>query len=662
MISSLEDYLDNIFKVEVQGDTRLDKAIDRMVKQQEEFLSRFHQKVGQVLETTMGNAANKMVAANEGFQNNVDSMVSRFNDISSSMARSTDSFQESAYNLQQQVQTVTEIVPKFTTAANQIESGSNLYMRGAERIEASKFSEHLESLTAKLANTQKSFARSTENLENQIQTIGKTQQETAELAQQIYTQLQSTSDRMQDSSLSFIEAAETFKASDFADKLTTATNELITIPQQFNDSTNILHSSTENIAKAIAKIDTSTESTNSLIERVNQLNLHSTKLLETSDRNIKQEIDGFNKIETELKTIVATLDKHKEQINESIGNFGSKILTNLNEQTGDNVAELKRITTGINNSSSSLKDTLAETAKLINVLEDYRVSFNSLNSQLSWLISTSEKQGSKTNINLEQIGTLSNCLLNSFEMRSQNSTKEMNQIATELKQTVGMVGNLIIEIKKMGRKSLYTSQTNSEANGIFQSFADLMSNAFMILCFLLLLVLFQSQKLNQELKEANKRLQSASPIVIDENSGKFKFKSGSAELNPQLASYIVEEISPTIKNILRSREIDFIQVIGHTDGQGTKQNSNLDRVLETVAQGSQPVSRLSAGSNADLGLMRALAVVQKLESSGLKNVEFRAYSAAQLYLPSGNLATVNRKPDETRRRIEIRFIPPGKSK
>ena len=632
-----------------------------MVKQQEEFLSRFHQKVGQVLETTMGNAANKMVAANEGFQNNVDSMVSRFNDISSSMARSTDSFQESAYNLQQQVQTVTEIVPKFTTAANQIESGSNLYMRGAERIEASKFSEHLESLTAKLANTQKSFARSTENLENQIQTIGKTQQETAELAQQIYTQLQSTSDRMQDSSLSFIEAAETFKASDFADKLTTATNELITIPQQFNDSTNILHSSTENIAKAIAKIDTSTESTNSLIERVNQLNLHSTKLLETSDRNIKQEIDGFNKIETELKTIVATLDKHKEQINESIGNFGSKILTNLNEQTGDNVAELKRITTGINNSSSSLKDTLAETAKLINVLEDYRVSFNSLNSQLSWLISTSEKQGSKTNINLEQIGTLSNCLLNSFEMRSQNSTKEMNQIATELKQTVGMVGNLIIEIKKMGRKSLYTSQTNSEANGIFQSFADLMSNAFMILCFLLLLVLFQSQKLNQELKEANKRLQSASPIVIDENSGKFKFKSGSAELNPQLASYIVEEISPTIKNILRSREIDFIQVIGHTDGQGTKQNSNLDRVLETVAQGSQPVSRLSAGSNADLGLMRALAVVQKLESSGLKNVKFRAYSAAQLYLPSGNLATVNRKSDETRRRIEIRFIPPGKS-
>ena len=214
----------------------------------------------------------------------------------------------------------------------------------------------------------------------------------------------------------------------------------------------------------------------------------------------------------------------------------------------------------------------------------------------------------------------------------------------------------------MSRRSLYTSPTTTEANSIFQSFSDLMSNAFMILCLLLLLILFQSQKLNQDLKKANKRLQSASPIVIDESSGKFKFKSGSAELNPQLKNHISTKITPQINKILQERTIDFIQIIGHTDGEGINQNSNLDKTLEIVAQGTQPVSKLSAGSNADLGLMRALAVVQELQNTGLKNVEFRAYSAAQLYLPSGNLAPVNRKPDETRRRIEIRFIPPGQSK
>jgi flagellar motor protein MotB len=185
----------------------------------------------------------------------------------------------------------------------------------------------------------------------------------------------------------------------------------------------------------------------------------------------------------------------------------------------------------------------------------------------------------------------------------------------------------------------------------------------MILCLFLLLALIQSQQLNQNLYEANKRLQSASPIVIDEKSGKFKFKSGSAELTPELKKYILNEILPEIKTTIKNREIDFIQVIGHTDGQENNRASNLDSTLESVAKGSQSVSKLNPGSNADLGLMRALAVVQELEKTGnLNNVKFRVFSAAQLYLPSGKLAPINRDADENRRRIEIRFIPPGKSK
>ncbi|MGF1540819.1 MAG: hypothetical protein ACFCU5_10280 [Pleurocapsa sp.] len=213
----------------------------------------------------------------------------------------------------------------------------------------------------------------------------------------------------------------------------------------------------------------------------------------------------------------------------------------------------------------------------------------------------------------------------------------------------------------MSRRSLYTKPKQIESNSIFQSFTDLMSNAFMILSFFLLLVLFQSHKFNQDLKEANTRLQSASPIIIDESSGQFQFSSGSAELTAQLKDHILTNINPQIKDLLKNREIDFIQVIGHTDGEGIKQNSNIDKTLEIVAQGTQPVSKLAAGSNADLGLMRALAVVQELQKTGLNNVQFRAYSAAQLYLPNGELAPINRQPDATRRRIEIRFIPPGQS-
>ncbi len=200
---------------------------------------------------------------------------------------------------------------------------------------------------------------------------------------------------------------------------------------------------------------------------------------------------------------------------------------------------------------------------------------------------------------------------------------------------------------------LKSTRENNDLD-VFPSFTDLMSNAFMIMSFLLLLALFQSLELNR-------KLQSATPIIIDEKSGKFQFESGKAELKSELKSYINKEIAPQIKQIIQERNIDFIQVIGHTDGQVIGATGNLDQTLEKVAQNQVQVGNLKAGSNADLGLMRALAVVQELsQQEELKGVNFRAYSAAQLYLPSGEVAPPNRQQDEVRRRIEIRFIPPGK--
>lgn len=211
----------------------------------------------------------------------------------------------------------------------------------------------------------------------------------------------------------------------------------------------------------------------------------------------------------------------------------------------------------------------------------------------------------------------------------------------------------------MSRRTYYRNEDKSV--DVYPAFTDLMSNAFMILSLFLLLALFQSYNLISKLEEANRKLQTATPIVIDEKSGKFKFQSGSAELNPALKTYIRQRIIPAIETITKDREIDFIQVIGHTDGQGIQQTSNLDKNIESVASRKQSVKMLVPGSNTDLGLMRALAVVQEIENTGkLKNVKFRAFSAGQLYLPSGKLAAVNRDADASRRRIEIRFIPPGK--
>ena len=121
-----------------------------------------------------------------------------------------------------------------------------------------------------------------------------------------------------------------------------------------------------------------------------------------------------------------------------------------------------------------------------------------------------------------------------------------------------------------------------------------------------------------------------------------------------------------IERMTKERSIYVVEIIGHTDGQtNSNGSSNLDTKLEDVAKGNAPVSSLTPGSNADLGLMRALEVVKELEKirkkGRLKGLEFRAYSAAQLFLPSGKFASVNRKSDASRRRIEIRFSPLGKA-
>jgi flagellar motor protein MotB len=212
----------------------------------------------------------------------------------------------------------------------------------------------------------------------------------------------------------------------------------------------------------------------------------------------------------------------------------------------------------------------------------------------------------------------------------------------------------------MARKT--NDDFDDEQINVFQAFTDLMSNAFMIISFLLFISMLQASFVNQRLESANQKLQSASPIIIDEKSGKFKFPSGSAELTPELRKYISTTVGSGIKKAIEKGSIDFIQVIGHTDSQGISNAGNLDSKLTLAATGNEKITGLKAGSNADLGLMRAIAVVQFLQQiEGLKKIKFRAYSAAQLYLPSGDLALQNGAADEARRRIEIRFIPYGRA-
>jgi outer membrane protein OmpA-like peptidoglycan-associated protein len=186
--------------------------------------------------------------------------------------------------------------------------------------------------------------------------------------------------------------------------------------------------------------------------------------------------------------------------------------------------------------------------------------------------------------------------------------------------------------------------------------------------------LFQKKldKAVSELEEAKKKVELAetkikdfkkqeTPIINIPATSRYQFEPKKAELPSSLASALSNELAPQIDSIVREYKVDVVEVVGHTDGQELgKSFSNLDVNLEKVAIGEQDIGSLSPGSNADLGLMRALSVIQALQKNPkLKNLKFRAYSSAQLTLPNGEFAPVNRESDPTRRRIEIRFTRLG---
>lgn len=214
----------------------------------------------------------------------------------------------------------------------------------------------------------------------------------------------------------------------------------------------------------------------------------------------------------------------------------------------------------------------------------------------------------------------------------------------------------------MSRRSKYLT-TGSQESENWQVFTDLISNLFVIISLILLLALIRNSLEKSQLKREIAKLKTAPPVLLIQDSGDYKFESGSAVLPPALEDYIKNELTAEIQKITRARTIYTVEVIGHTDGQPISSYSNLDNHIENIATGSGSLDLPQPGSNADLGLLRALAVVKALQATGrLDLVQFRVYSAGQLLLRDGSFARVDRQSNSTRRRIEIRFSPLGRAK
>ena len=153
------------------------------------------------------------------------------------------------------------------------------------------------------------------------------------------------------------------------------------------------------------------------------------------------------------------------------------------------------------------------------------------------------------------------------------------------------------------------------------------------------------------------RLTNEKPPVIRLSDAKdYRFARGSFEVNKAFRSKLISEELPKIDRAIQCYAIDTIEIIGHTDNSPNTGLSNIDKFPkpEELTKGFKNVY---AGSNADLGLLRAFSVQTLLEEEigrAHPQLAFKSYSASSLINP-GNKSNLDANIDQEKRRIEIRL-------
>ncbi len=149
-------------------------------------------------------------------------------------------------------------------------------------------------------------------------------------------------------------------------------------------------------------------------------------------------------------------------------------------------------------------------------------------------------------------------------------------------------------------------------------------------------------------------------IVLSEAEQSYRFEIGKAEISADFDRALRRDIVPLLDSLSRKCKCDLIEVVGHTDGMPVRNRSNLDDLADAFNRES--MEDLQAGSNMDLGMMRALSIINLLEQERqggrLPQIRyFSPYSAGHMILLDYDLTTAEHhgQDDSTRRRIEIRL-------
>jgi DNA repair exonuclease SbcCD ATPase subunit len=370
LISSLEDYLDNILQPTVEGNSRLDKAVNRMVDKQQAFLTNFHTEVTRVLESSLGKVAKEIADGNQETAKLVTQVCERLTETAGTLSTGATTFQSSAFELNEQVPIITQANREFTKSSQELKNSVLLFKQASELIEKSNFSGNIERFTASLAETQGRFSQSTAILEQNIGEIISSNKRANDLAEQVYLNIQESSQKLQNSALGFLEASEKIESSQFADKLVQATADLMTAHQQFANSTTDLNQSTQSLASLTQDFQRSMTTMVELGIKITDLNQKSETILEQNQQRSVTEQEKLSNIQGELVKLIETVKTYQDSFNSESKQLGNQFINRLDERLSQTSDKILTASHGIERSSNNLDVTNANLSRLIDTVTE----------------------------------------------------------------------------------------------------------------------------------------------------------------------------------------------------------------------------------------------------------------------------------------------------
>ncbi len=352
LISSLEDYLDNIYQPTIDGHTRLDKAVDRMANLQNEFLTDFGKNVRDVVEQSLGKVAREIAEENKKANQLARQVYEGFT-ISSG--------------------TISAAATNFKIAGEELKAKSEIFKQAAETFEKSQFPQKLSDATADLANTQTRFSQSAASLAETVISIATVVSEVQRLGEEIRSVNQTSVQVLelhQSNQNSLSEIIPQLKQG--ASNLGRVTKKLDNLEEKIANKADSFNGVEVTLTELVGMVRSYTEGVNLGIESLSDRFV--LKLSEQLDTNNQQfhtivsSLEGYaNQLNVQIDTLMELLKDNNVKATSEYKNVSDRLLGGIQQANEYNFKSYQNIKTKIQQciqQLSNIKEELSQIKKI----------------------------------------------------------------------------------------------------------------------------------------------------------------------------------------------------------------------------------------------------------------------------------------------------------